>query len=479
MSSFSSPSPQGISYPMHNWNNGHPQGDPQTLAPPQNFPLDGTGRSHPISPIATSQTLSQNYPIPPRGVTFPQQQGLAQLPVDEYICGVPPPNASEDYNPCNPFDTIADCGTILTGFLTVVSFIGLIVVLVVNDADKITNIYPNLASTGDLQKKMESDIVVIKEAGGKPICNALNEAFIGTWGLRLCVEQALTAGTLYLFISRWNIFRDALYIMAFIGCFITLILIIAIHRTRFPYIVDGIPVHPTQIPPVQFSSTNFFYVFRASWFLASCVTSLWVASVMYEYWTLIDVFIGATSGPLHNFLVNFDIKFVPSVCCGTILVCWPIFHLALEICIFFIFVIPYYIFRNLCKQGIEFMRYPDRIHLDSLPGFVRIDMFFTECNQAKRLGFSGPLWHYITGTTEGFLDCFGPQIPMNNGGVKIYPTGQQPMGVMSFNTGNATHMTPVPVRNSTFSIHENNNNNNNMLNNTVNTDRDFDGESTS
>lgn len=239
----------------------------------------------------------------------------------------------------------------------------------------------------------------------------------GTWG-SVCLEQSLSAPTFYFHLHRWTVFRNTLYFIAMVGSIFTLALLYIIHRVKNP------PFGATQNPansqfqpdaPIAFSGTNFYLVFRAGWMMVSAVIFLWVATVMYEFWWIMPSYKDMTNGELRAFFVDYESKFVATVVCVTIYLCWPLFHLALEIGLFIVFIIPWYGFRSMCKPGLENIRYPIEVPLDDLPGWVRIDMFFTDFNQLKRLGFSVPMWHLVTGTyTEYFEFCNTPNYQQNN-----------------------------------------------------------------
>jgi hypothetical protein len=178
--------------------------------------------------------------------------------------------------------------------------------------------------------------------------------------------------------------------------------------------------------PISFSGTPFYYIFRAVWFCVGLVVFLWTATVMYEYWNVMSQYKLFTEGDLKKFMINYDKKFVPSVIVITIFLAWPLCNMALEVGFFVVLLIPYYFYRNMAKQGIEFIRYPIETPLDAIPGWVRLDTFFTEFRQAKRLGFSLPLWYIVTGTYDEYLDCMGPPNMMPPPGYPGAPqSGQQ------------------------------------------------------
>ena len=228
----------------------------------------------------------------------------------------------------------------------------------------------------------------------------------------LCMPHTLSATAFLMNISQWCVFRNTLYFIAMVGTFIVLILVYMIHRQRNPQPAWGQPPAPGSnpqmwqaSPPIRFNGTPIWYVFRAVWFCLSIVIFLWVATQMYQFWWFIGYYKQNTVGSLHDFWKKFDKKFVASVVCVTIYLCWPLCHLALEIGLWILFVVPWYIYRMMCAPQLETLRKPPDTLLEDIPCCIRLDMFFTECNQMKRAGFSLGLWHILTDTWTPFFEC--------------------------------------------------------------------------
>ena len=275
-------------------------------------------------------------------------------------------------------------------------------------------------------------------------CNTTT-SLAGTFG-KLCVEQSLTATAFYFQLYNWTVFRDTLYFIAMCGTVLTLILIYIFHRQRNPSPFggganqsmmmqnggmganrSGMMGSPgggmnTTMPqygnnnnnggftgmfteqPIQFAGTSFYTLFRFAWGCVSVIIFLWVATQMYSFWRVIGDYKDMTTNELHDFWVDYEKKFVGTVVCITIFLCWPLFHLGLELCLFIVGIIPWYAYRNMCKPGLENYRYTIDTPLDAIPGWVRIDMFFADFLQLQRLGFSVEMWKMLTGSHTPFFE---------------------------------------------------------------------------
>ncbi|CUE69611.1 transmembrane protein, putative [Bodo saltans] len=231
----------------------------------------------------------------------------------------------------------------------------------------------------------------------------------GTFGT-VCMEDTLYAGTMVANLSHWNNFRGTLYFLAFIITFFFMLVVYAVHRQKHP---QGGFMNSSQVgqqlgvsPNINLFGTELYEVFRCVWFVSGLIVFFWVANAMTSYWNFIGFWKNNTEGALHDFWVAYDKKFVASVVCVTIYLAWPIFLIGLEIAIWIVFVIPYMAVRCMLKPGIENVR-PD-VPAADMPGWVRTDMFFTEIQQIRRLGFSTRLWEMVTGSKEAFcptMDC--------------------------------------------------------------------------
>jgi hypothetical protein len=210
----------------------------------------------------------------------------------------------------------------------------------------------------------------------------------------------------------WNDFRGTLYFLAFVLTVAILFFIVIVHRQKHP---SNAPaqhpnVAPGQSPPIDIYGTPLYDCLRVAWFISSIITFLWVVNAMYSYWTIAPAWKSASTGPLNSFLVAYDKKFVASVVCVTIYLCWPLANILLEIGIFFAGVVPWLIFRSTCKQGLDAIRFPET-PTSELPGWVRTDVFFTEFDCIKRLGCTKSQWKLLTGSDEPFVEGCCPVDP--------------------------------------------------------------------
>jgi hypothetical protein len=243
------------------------------------------------------------------------------------------------------------------------------------------------------------------------------------------MEDSLTATVFAMNVAQWVNFRGTLYFIAFMGTLIVAVYAVLVHRSKHMQQIN------TQFvaPPVDFFGTPFYAMFRSCWFCVAIVMFLWIVNEMYVYWKVIDFYKSNTTGALHDFWVDFDKKFVATVVCGGVYVCWPLCNLVLEVAIWIVGIVPWYIYRMMCAPTLETARYPE-LPLHEQPCCVRLDMFFTECNQAKRIGFGETMWEIVTGSREPYFQCMqfqqGP-----------YPGGP---GMSQMNTSQQGHVPPPP-----------------------------------
>jgi hypothetical protein len=241
------------------------------------------------------------------------------------------------------------------------------------------------------------------------VAGCTQRTIFGSFGT-VCMEDTLNAGTMVANLSHWNNFRGTLYFLAFIITTFFMVVVYAVHRQKHP---QGGFLNNSQIgqqagvsPNINLFGTELYEVFRCVWFVSGLIVFFWVANAMTSYWNFIGFWKNNTEGSLHEFWVAYDKKFVASVVCVTIYLAWPIFLIGLEIAVWIVFVIPYMAVRCMLKPGIENVR-PD-VPAADMPGWVRTDMFFTEIQQIRRLGFSNRLWEMVTGSKEAFcpaMDC--------------------------------------------------------------------------
>jgi hypothetical protein len=227
------------------------------------------------------------------------------------------------------------------------------------------------------------------------------------------MEETLSATVFIIQLSYWVNFRGTLYFIAMMGTVSLLVIIVVVHRTKN---AEAIATNPFQVPPIAFFGTPLYSIFRMCWFTVSIVIFLWIVNVMYEYWFFIGYYKQNTTGKLHDFWAKFDSKFVSTVIIVGIYLCWPLILLGLEIAIWFAFVLPWMLFRMMCAPTLGETRPPPETPLSEVPCCIRTDMFFSDCNQIKRIGFPDHAWYLVTGGHTPYLDCMQCQMAPMGGG---------------------------------------------------------------
>ena len=484
-----------VQYPQPTPSPTLPPTYPQAPTAPPLYPPGAPGAYPPGAPGAYPPGAPGSYPpgaYPPGYPGYPPPGCCTQDPSQPGCCGQQNPQQpgcfgdpaqpfiNEQQGACTSLLSFCDFTTCFTLLLLIASIIAFGLVLGVKKPDDIFKIYDlgDRSSTG-LSKKMFSEATAGNSSAAKlvdavgaqspyyylctqyrDIANATvlpsNECpnkrgLKGSFG-SLCMPETLAATPMLMNISQWCVFRNTLYFIAMVGTFIVLILVYMIHRQRNPQPAWGQPPAPGSnpqmwqaSPPIRFNGTPIWYVFRAVWFCLSIVIFLWVATQMYQFWWFIGYYKQNTVGSLHDFWKKFDKKFVASVVCVTIYLCWPLCHLALEIGLWILFVVPWYIYRMMCAPQLETLRKPPDTLLEDIPCCIRLDMFFTECNQMKRAGFSLGLWHILTDTWTPFFECCDfnqqqqwqmqqqqQQQQQPGGMIPMQPAPQQPAANSSF-----------------------------------------------
>lgn len=303
----------------------------------------------------------------------------------------------------------------------VLSVIGLAVVLGAHDRDNIFSTF-GVENTRDLATAIEKyipfQVNVTAKCNGTvshtanttvtpwvPACTS--SVLFGSFG-KYCLEDSLNAGTFAANLSHWNNFRGTLYFLAFVITLLFMCVVYAVHRQKHPQggLMNTSGVGQYNNAPILLFDTPLYEVFRCAWFVTGTVIFFWVANAMTSYWTFYRFYKNNTEGKLHDFWIAYHNKFVASVVCVTIYLSWPLLLLGAEIAVWIAFVIPWLGIRCMLKPGLEHVR-PD-VPLSEMPGWVRIDMFFTEAQQIRRLGFSNRLWEMVTGSKDAFcpsMDC--------------------------------------------------------------------------
>jgi hypothetical protein len=243
----------------------------------------------------------------------------------------------------------------------------------------------------------------------------------GLFGGAICMEDTMDATAVLMNLSRWVNFRGTLYFLAMFGTIITCVLIVIVHRTKNPPNFN----QNYQPVPVSFTGTPLYHVMRTAWFVSSFMVFFWIVTEMYQYWWFIGYYKSHSTGALHEFWDKFDKKFVTTVVFAGLYLCWPLCNLLLEIAFWMVLGPLWFLVRS-CQQGLETTRMPSETDLHDIPCWIRLDMFFCECQQFRRIGFSTKLWEIVTGTRTAWLEEFGQ--PMQQGGGGGYPQQQQQGG---------------------------------------------------
>lgn len=346
--------------------------------------------------------------------------------VDPYCCGPPMPDQPDNTMCCD-----FTCWSV--GLFFILSLIGFAVVVGSKGTDNIFDAF-NVKDTFALQDVMTEFIpyqmnmsistnCTLRNITGittKFLPNCTVRTIFGSFG-QYCMEDSLNAGTMVANLSHWTNFRGTLYFLAFVITVCFGAVVYAVHRQKNPQvgfmnqsIPQGGPPMMNPNAPIHLFDTPLYEVFRCVWFVTGTVVFFWVANAMTSYWNFIGFYQDNTVGKLHSFWVDYDKKHVASVVCVTLYLSWPLLLLGAEIGLWCAFVIPWLGVRSMLKPGLENVR-PD-LPLSDMPGWVRLDVFFTEAQQIRRLGFSNRLWEMVTGTKDAFIppfDCCQNPMMMN------------------------------------------------------------------
>ena len=276
----------------------------------------------------------------------------------------------------------------------------------------------------------------------------------GSFGT-ICMEETLNAATFAVQLASWNNSRGTLYFFAIVLTFFTLVLAYFVHRQKHPQAMSlntSAPGAYPMSPPIAVHGSVLYEMFRVGWGISSFIIVFWIANLFTSYKQFADFYLSNTTGSLNAFWVDYDKKFIASVVCVGIYLCWPLVHFGIEVGLWAAFVIPWYLIRAMCKPGLETMRYD--VPLDDQPGWVRLDMFFTEFNDIKRLGFSARAWELMTGTKEAFLNCCDTMgVPPGQLPPPAAPGAPTPWGASAPPpTGPPVAQTPVANRNLNTSV---------------------------
>ncbi len=254
----------------------------------------------------------------------------------------------------------------------------------------------------------------------------------GSFGT-VCMEDTLNAATFTVQLASWNNSRGTLYFFAIVLTAFAMIMAYLVHRQKNPQMMPMNTSHSGAYPispPISVYGTPFYEMFRVGWGITSFIIVFWIANLLTSYKQFGDFYLANTSGSLQSFWADYDKKFIASVVCVGIYLCWPLVHFGIEVGLWVAFILPWYLLRSMCKPGLENMRYD--VPLESQPGWVRLDMFFTEFSDIKRLGFSARAWEFMTGTKDAFCNCCETGMPVQT--QQLPPWGQ--------NTSNTSFQQP-------------------------------------
>ncbi|KAH9588784.1 hypothetical protein LSM04_007355 [Trypanosoma melophagium] len=443
-------------------------------------------------------------------------------PVDLFCCGPP---------------TTPGCSSCLTSrcdwtycvmlFFTLLSVVGFIIVMIFNKNDDLFQRFEADDTVG-LQKLLQNEIV----SKG----NVCTSRSLLTIGGTVCLEGNLNANTFVVQLSAWNTARDALYFIAMVFSIFTFVYANLVDYQRKNVRMQSMegqfqqqqqqqqkqeerprqqnerkkqqqkqgkepPVKSKQKDngrsasqqpnrqllgppmirgPIEVYGTPFYEFMRIAWFVMGVAVFLWVCNMMVSFWKFSSFYRNSTTGKLHEFFEEYNVRFSASVICVTIYLAWPLVNIFVELALWVFFFIPWVIIRSICKPGIGRLR--PALPLDEMPGWVRLDMFFMDFNDIRRIGFSEPAWTLLTGSTAPLMSCCIDPTIDRDPTMSTWQQQQQqqwyarmqgmyPMGMVLPHTSPAT--VPVAAQGQTHSVDmravnttDANNNNDNSDNNT-------------
>lgn len=259
-----------------------------------------------------------------------------------------------------------------------------------------------------------------------PLHNGRGAKLTGIIGGDLCEHHSLTATAMLINLAHWNNFRGTLYFIAMMGTMLLLTLIIVVNRHQVAIKNGG--MQPPMAPPYVFWRTNFYYMFRFAWGVVSVIIFLWICTEMYQFWWFRNTYIYETRAELRGFWVTYDKKFVSTVVCVAIFLCWPLVQLVASVGVFVGFVVFWMCFKNMCYPQLNNLAWMGK---EKLPKYeddesfcVSSEKFFSEYRQLGRLGFSQGIWELMTGTIEPYTTCGADQY---GGGGMMNPQMMQMM----------------------------------------------------
>lgn len=379
---------------------------PQGMNPSLQFPQEG---GHPVGPHMLAEMQAQ----------------MMVRPIDPYFIG---DGTSSFYEFIYPF---CDWTFALMAVLFLASIAGLGIVVGGNGPDNIFQAV-NASSIAELDERIAA--MTITEGGlnvtegeteNETVCTTT--AVFGSFG-DVCLEESINSYVFVMLLSHLNVGRGALWCLALFFSFLAVAFALVIHAQRNPrknpfespfFQAEFLQMSPTQqalflqqnmqMPGCCGSSgvsvydTPYYAFLRFAWGFVGCVVFVWIAVLLVPFFTFIPYFIDHTNGELRAFWEGYYTKYLPTILCVGAYLAWPIVSHVLEAIVWVVGIIPWFIIRSFLKPGIE--RFRPEMNLSELPGYIRADMFFMDCQDIKRCGFSRLQWMLLTDTHTPFMDC--------------------------------------------------------------------------
>nr|CCC49386.1 conserved hypothetical protein [Trypanosoma vivax Y486] len=439
-----------------------PPGQPQMTPPgqPQMMPL-GQSQMMPLGQSQMMPPgQPQGWPIPPLYYPgYPPQANhdtnscavhttsgscCANKPLNPYCCG---PSASSR-NCLNCFSSFFDRTFLLMVIFALLAVIGFVLTMVFGNADDVMKEF-NVLEVADLQKSIEAYLQ--QEPRGS--CNSY-----GGFIAEACHNGAVNAHTLVFQNTAWNRQRNAMYCLSLVYSVMALLYaaLLGLHKKRYKGITEvklttqsetdggdrtkspkkwnnlsvqgATPtrngtersaeqsqntqstqaVQGQEDPLLQSSGlasagaihvygTPYFEFVWMAWFVMGVATVVWTWTLMTSFWGYVGYYQYITTGRLNTFFADYNTRFSISVMFVSTFLAWPVVKLLIEFLLWIVFFLPWLLFRSVGKPGIGNLR--PALPLSKMPGYIRLDMFFMDFADARRLGFSESTWSMLTGTS--------------------------------------------------------------------------------
>lgn len=256
----------------------------------------------------------------------------------------------------------------------------------------------------------------------------------GSFG-SICLEDTLNAASFTLLLSFWNTLRASLWIIAAVFSFLAVVLALLVHLQRHPYYMSaGIMTPEKQMEFLQMSpadqqmflfqlqqtmmqqvpgccgsagvsvyDTPYYAFMRVAWGFSGIISLVIMMIGVISCSTFVSFFKDNTTEILQNFWTGYFSKYIISTVVVGVYLAWPIAVNGVELAVWIIGFLPWLIVRICIKPGIERLR--PSLPLSEVPGYIRMDMFFMDFQDIKRLGFSRLQWMILTDSERPFFDC--------------------------------------------------------------------------